>query len=287
MKQFLYAMISQYKATNTNNQSSIPHLHGPLTSYAKSRDAHAPGMPGTFSLPPRVGDTDMHHGTCVTPESLTSSFLWSRRRGETFPAGKRMRNPQLYVSGKRPMSHWHRPRSPYRSQSGLDIWWNRPLHVCVGHKISLEKKPFIAVSGLTSTIVAISQLITTDTYKNLYWTADLFTLRWRHNDHDSVSNHQPHGCLLNRLFRRRSKKTSKLRVTGLCGEFTGTGEFPAQRASYAENVSIWWRHHDNRAFNSPESAFQTCVLGTLNWLNAWCSIQQNITYHMTNQIEHY
>ena len=42
------------------------------------------------------------------------------------------------------------------------------------------------------------------------------SLRWRHNDHDGVSNHQPHGCLLNRLFRRRSKKTSKLRVTGHC-----------------------------------------------------------------------
>ena len=41
-------------------------------------------------------------------------------------------------------------------------------------------------------------------------------LHWRHNDHDGVSNHQPHDCLLNRLFRRRSKKTSKLRVTGLC-----------------------------------------------------------------------
>ena len=41
-------------------------------------------------------------------------------------------------------------------------------------------------------------------------------LRWRHNELDGVSNHQPHGCLLNRLFRRRSKKTSKLRVTGLC-----------------------------------------------------------------------
>ena len=41
-------------------------------------------------------------------------------------------------------------------------------------------------------------------------------LRWRHNDQDGVSNHQPHGCLLNRLFRRRSNKTSKLRVTGLC-----------------------------------------------------------------------
>ena len=39
-------------------------------------------------------------------------------------------------------------------------------------------------------------------------------LRWRHNGRDSVSNHQPHDCLLNRLFRRKSKKTSKLRVTG-------------------------------------------------------------------------
>ena len=71
------------------------------------------------------------------------------------------------------------------------------------------------------------------------------TLRWRHNGQDSVSNHQTHDCLLNRLFRRRSKKTSKLRVTGLCaGNSPGTGEFPAQMASYAENVSIWWRHHE-------------------------------------------
>ena len=71
-----------------------------------------------------------------------------------------------------------------------------------------------------------------------------YALRWRHNGHDSVSNHQPHRCLLNRLFRRRSKKTSKLRVTGICvGNSPGTGEFPAQMASNAENVSIWWRHH--------------------------------------------
>ena len=70
------------------------------------------------------------------------------------------------------------------------------------------------------------------------------SLQWCHNEHDSVSNHQPHDCLLNRLFRRRSKKTSKLRVTGLCmGNSPGTGEFPAQMASNAENVSIWWRHH--------------------------------------------
>ena len=45
---------------------------------------------------------------------------------------------------------------------------------------------------------------------------DVASLHWRHNRHDGVSNHQPHDCLLNHLFRRRSKKTSKLRVTGLC-----------------------------------------------------------------------
>ena len=58
----------------------------------KVADAHAPGIPGTFSLPPRVNDPDMHHGTCVThvpwcmPGSLTSGFLWRRWRGKTFPA---------------------------------------------------------------------------------------------------------------------------------------------------------------------------------------------------------
>ena len=45
-----------------------------------------------------------------------------------------------------------------------------------------------------------------------------WTLQWRHNDHDSVSNR--------------------------AGNSPGTGEFPVQMASYAENVSIWWRHHD-------------------------------------------
>ena len=71
------------------------------------------------------------------------------------------------------------------------------------------------------------------------------SLQWRHNGRDSVSHHQPHDCLLHRLFRRRSKITSKLRVTGLCeGNSPGTGAFPAQRASNAENDSIWWRHHD-------------------------------------------
>ena len=71
------------------------------------------------------------------------------------------------------------------------------------------------------------------------------TLQWRHNGRDSVSNHQCYDCLLNRLFRCRSKQTSKLRVTGLCAENSPeTVEFPVQMASTAENFSIWWRHHE-------------------------------------------
>ena len=77
-----------------------------------------------------------------------------------------------------------------------------------------------------------------------HWPCCNLSLKWRHNGCDGVSNHQPHDWLLNRLFRRRSTKTSKLSVTGLCaGNSPVTGEFPAQMASNAENVSIWLRHH--------------------------------------------
>ena len=69
-------------------------------------------------------------------------------------------------------------------------------------------------------------------------------LQWRHNGHDRVSNHQPHECLFNHLFRSRSKKTSKLYVTGLCaGNSPGIGESPTQMTSNTENVSIWWHHN--------------------------------------------
>ena len=51
-------------------------------------------------------------------------------------------------------------------------------------------------------------------YIHIYMKVDV--LQWRHNARDGVQNHQPHDCLLNRLFRHRWKKKSKLRVTGLC-----------------------------------------------------------------------
>ena len=88
------------------------------------------------------------------------------------------------------------------------------------------------------------------------------SLQRRYNGRDGVSNHQPHDCLLNYLFRRRSRKTSKLRVTGLCaGNSPVTGEFPAQMASNAENVAISWRHNENHCFVykfAPTRKFMSC-----------------------------
>ena len=62
-------------------------------------------------------------------------------------------------------------------------------------------------------------------------------VRWRLKSQNSR--------LFTQLFiQSQIKETSKLRATGLCeGNSPVTGEFPAQRASKAENVSIWWRHH--------------------------------------------
>ena len=69
------------------------------------------GNAGNISPPPPVNDPYMHHGTCVTHvpwcmlRSLTSGFLWSRWRGKRCRYSRRMRNPQFYLSGKRPIKH--------------------------------------------------------------------------------------------------------------------------------------------------------------------------------------
>ena len=118
-------------------------------------------------------------------------------------------------------------------------------HKCVEQCISipwytsLSCNTSCAYKWLPITICAVS----------LWRHSNTTSLHWRHNDHDGVSNHQPHGCSLNRFQTQIKENIKAPRHWPLCGEFTGTGEFPAQRASYAENVSIWWRHHDGCMFS--------------------------------------
>ena len=106
----------------------------------------------------------------------------------------------------------------------------------------------------------------------------LWTLQWRHNGCDSVSNHQPHDCLFNCLIRRRSKKTSKLRVTGLCaGNSSRNGKFPAQMTSDSENVSIWRRHgvfFTNVFFY--HNSYQMEIRFTLTPILTKCSLKKSL-----------
>ena len=74
------------------------------------RVANAPGMPGTFSQPPRVSDPDMHLGTYVThvplcmPGSLTSGFLWSRCQGKHSWHSRRLGNPYFMYLVRGPLT---------------------------------------------------------------------------------------------------------------------------------------------------------------------------------------
>ena len=80
--------------------------HRPLVRYIKLQVVHAPGMPGTVSLPPWVGDPNMHHGTCMRqllwcmPGSLTSSFLWSQWQGKCSQHSMCMCNPPFLTRGQ-------------------------------------------------------------------------------------------------------------------------------------------------------------------------------------------
>ena len=133
--------------------------------------------------------------------------------------------------------------------------WEYSVFVRMWHVIHRNENviltEFSSLAALKVVILTTSNdenLVMKVSSKNFHFSVirllSVLSLHWRHNELDGLSDHQSHDCLLKRLFRHRSKKTPKLRVTGLSeGNSPGTGEFPAQKASNAENVSISWRHH--------------------------------------------
>ena len=99
-------------------------------------------------------------------------------------------------------------------------------------------------------------------------------LHWRHNDYDGVSNHQPCGCLLKRLFRRGSKKTSKLRVTGLCvgnspGPVNSPHKGPVTRKMFPFDDVIMGKY--------PIIAWDWVYLHDGPWLSPWMNSRDRVT----------
>ena len=98
------------------------------------------------------------------------------------------------------------------------------------HYFSREGNMYFTLFGLRAlkTFVKRGLCETGSRYRNVDPNLQLPALLWRHNGRDGFSNHQSHDCLLNRLFRRRSKDTPTLCVTGLCAgnQFTGVRWIP-------------------------------------------------------------
>ena len=99
----------------------------------------------------------------------------------------------------------------YWFRSGVDIQHAQFRHHVIQHRNPLSKMKPVSLS--------------------------VMPLQWRYDGRESVSNHQPHDCLLNGLFRRRSKKTWKLRATGLCagihrGPVNSPHKWPVKRKMF-------------------------------------------------------
>ena len=115
------------------------------------------------------------------------------------------------------------------SQQGDTLYYTYPLFAGYTHRGIYECHVMLLIWLTTRLFFDLKRRLTKGS--GPYFIA----LHWHHNECDGVSNHQPHDCLLTRLFRRRSKKNSKLPVSGLCeGNLSATGEFPPQRASNAD-----------------------------------------------------
>ena len=54
----------------------------------------------------------------------------------------------------------------------------------------------------------------------------------------------PHITSLNQAHFKENIKAPRHWPKSCVGNLPVTGKFPAQMASNAENVSIWWRHHE-------------------------------------------
>ena len=99
--------------------------------------------------------------------------------------------------------------------------------------------------------------------RNNYPSGERLLSKWildkKSKHHEAISKHYSDviiGSMMSQITRltivystvysdqKKHQSSASLRVTGLCeGNSPMTGEFPSKRASTAENVSIWWRHH--------------------------------------------
>ena len=200
---------------------------------------------------PKISPSQQPKSLVISPSDLASKSLGVKIENGQVPWRKIFRwlglQDRRQKTGPALLSHRYQPPIQLR---GKYMWF---ITIC--HPPRNEMRQGWKRNDISITLTSL-------------WRLDLryHALLWRQNGRDGVSNHQPRGCLLNRSFRHRSKKTSKLRVTGLCaGNSPVIGEFPTQKCSNAENVSIWWRHHEHYTYCQSRPHLEHTEAGT-KWL---------------------
>ena len=80
---------------------------------------------------------------------------------------------------------------------------------------------------------------------DVWRTKHVVPLQWRHNERHLASQITGVSIVCSSVgWGADQRKHQNYASLAVCvGNSPVTGEFPAQRASNAENVSIWWRHH--------------------------------------------
>ena len=118
----------------------------------------------------------------------------------------------------------------------------------------------------------------------IYFTSNstVLSLQWRHDEHDGISNHQPHDCLLNCLLRHRSKKTSKLHVTGLCDRWpvNSPHKGPVMQKMYLFDDVIMYRENV-KASHYSSSVWWSYQMGWLHHTVLWKGLlgRQHFTHY--------
>ena len=126
------------------------------------------------------------------------------------------------ASGTECLPFWYHLVSCYLC-SALNIWctsycmlaYGLMSLLCTRHKINPYHTLLYLALPYLNAHISFPVCHSSDVDATVTYPVGRFTLRWRHNERDGVSNRRRLDCVLSRLFRRRSKKTSNLRVTGI------------------------------------------------------------------------
>ena len=105
--------------------------------------------------------------------------------------------------------------------TAMFVEWHWDYHIC---NQGWSKKVCVCVIAVKPILSAIKIIL----------------LQWRHNAPNGVSNHQPtvvYPTVYSGADQTKHQSSASLVFV------RGTGEFPAQKTSNGEKVSIWWRHH--------------------------------------------